>query len=85
MYRTGHAYHPAHPFFMWYWGEAGRQHLGRVIVVGADNEYIPKLMGWETAPSGSPTPSTWRARVHGRGAQIAMLHHPPIVMTQNLG
>ena len=49
MYRTGHAYHPAHPFFMWYWGEAGRQHLGRVIVVGADNEYIPKLLGWETA------------------------------------
>ncbi len=49
MYRTGHAYHPTHPFFMWYWGEAGRQHLGRVIVVGADNEYIPKLLGWETA------------------------------------
>ncbi len=49
MYRSGHAYHPAHAFFMWYWGEAGRQHLGRVIVVGADNEYIPQLMGWETA------------------------------------
>jgi hypothetical protein len=49
MYRTGHAYHPAHAFFMWYWGEAGRQHLGRMIVVGSDNEYIPKLMGWETA------------------------------------
>ena len=49
MYRKGHAYHPAHPFFMWYWGEAGRQHVGRVIVVGADNDYIPKLLGWETA------------------------------------
>ena len=45
MYRKGHAYHPAHPFYMWYWGEAGRQHLGRVIVVGADNDYIPKLLG----------------------------------------
>lgn len=49
MYRKGNAYHPTHPFFMWYWGEAARQHLGRVIVVGADNEYIPKLLGWETA------------------------------------
>ena len=49
MYRSGNAYHPVHPFFMWYWGEAGRQHIGRMIVVGADNEYIPKLMGWETA------------------------------------
>jgi len=43
MFRTGYATTPAHPFFMWYWGENGRQHLGRVIVVGADNEYIPKL------------------------------------------
>src|SRR5437762_5724304 len=38
MYRSGNAYHPAHPFFMWYWGEAGRQWLGRVIVVGADHD-----------------------------------------------
>jgi lactate racemase len=78
MYRRGHAYHPAHPFYMWYWGEAGRKHLGRVIVVGADNDYIPKLLGWETARSfaealalasdGKPAP------------EITMLHVPPIVM-----
>jgi nickel-dependent lactate racemase len=79
MYRRGHAYHPTHPFFMWYWGEAGRQHLGRMIVVGADNEYIPKLMGWETARtmdealrmakmSAPPNPS------------ILCLHLPPIGM-----
>ncbi len=51
LYRTGDAYHPAHPFYMWYWGENGRQHIGRVIIVGADNEYIPKLLGYETAPT----------------------------------
>jgi hypothetical protein len=49
MYRTGKAYHPVHPFYMWYWGENGRQHRGRVIVVGADNEYIPQVLGYETA------------------------------------
>jgi hypothetical protein len=49
MYRSGLSYHPAHPFFMWYWGENGRQHVGRVIVVGADNEYVPKTLGYETA------------------------------------
>jgi hypothetical protein len=49
MYRTGKAYHPAHPFYMWYWGENGRQHRGRVIVVGADNEYVPGILGYETA------------------------------------
>ena len=50
LYRTGKAYHPAHPF-IWYWGENGRQHRGRVIVVGADNEYVPGILGYETAAS----------------------------------
>jgi nickel-dependent lactate racemase len=78
MYRKGRAYHPSHPFFMWYWGEAGRQHLGRVIVVGADNDYIPKLLGWETAKSFAEALAM--ASGGNRGAEIAMLHVPPIVM-----
>ncbi len=84
MYRTGHAYHGSHPFFMWYWGENGRQHLGRVIAVGADNEHVPRLLGWESAQTLSEAIDMARS-VHGRGAEIAFLHHPPIVMTQNLG
>ncbi|BDG06968.1 lactate racemase domain-containing protein [Anaeromyxobacter paludicola] len=84
MYRTGHAYHGAHPFFMWYWGENGRQHLGRIIAVGADNEHVPRLLGWDSAATLSEAIDMARSE-HGRGAQIAMLHHPPIVMTQNLG
>lgn len=79
MYRTGHAYHPSHPFFMWYWGENGRQHLGRVIVVGADNEYIPKLLGYETAPSMDD--ALYRAKGGAaRSLDITLLHMPPIVM-----
>jgi lactate racemase len=79
MYRTGHAYHPAHPFFMWYWGEAGRQHIGRVIVVGADNEYIPKLLGYETARS---MPEALEMAKDGLSHEpsITMTHIPPIVM-----
>lgn len=78
MYRTGHAYHPAHPFFMWYWGEVGRQHLGKVIVVGADNDYVPKLLGWETARS---FPEALAMASGGkRDPEITMLHVPPIVM-----
>lgn len=49
MYRTGKGYHPAHPFYMWYWGENGRQHIGRVIIVAPDNEYVPQILGYETA------------------------------------
>ena len=69
---------------MWYWGENGRQHYGRIIAVGADNEHVPRLMGWESAERLSDAIDMARAH-HGRSAQIAMLHHPPIVMTQNLG
>lgn len=79
MFRTGYAYHPAHPFFMWYWGENGRQHLGRVIVVGADNEYIPKLLGWETAPNMEE--ALYRAKGGElKSLDVTLLKVPPIVM-----
>lgn len=79
MFRSGYAYHPSHPFFMWYWGENGRQHVGRVIVVGADNEYIPQLFGYETAPSMEE--ALYQARGgRAQSLDITCLHVPPIVM-----
>jgi lactate racemase len=81
MYRAGHAFHPTHPFFMWYWGEAGRQHLGRMIVVGADNEYIPKLMGWETARSMDEALRMAKTTAPPR-PEILALHTPPILMAE---
>jgi hypothetical protein len=55
------------------------QHLGRVIVVGADNEYIPKLFGWETAPSMED--ALYRAKGgEARSLDVTLLHVPPIVM-----
>jgi len=79
MYRTGHAYHPAHPFFMWYWGEAGRQWLGRVIVVGADNEYIPKIFGYETAKNMTEALDMARDTAPS-SPEITCFHFAPIVM-----
>jgi nickel-dependent lactate racemase len=79
MYRSGNAYHPAHPFFMWYWGEAGRQWLGRVIVVGADNEYIPQLLGYETAPNITEALRMAQSTAP-RSPEITALHCPPIFM-----
>jgi hypothetical protein len=81
MYRAGHAYHPTHPFFMWYWGEAGRQHLGRMIVVGADNEYIPRLMGWETARTMDEALRMAKTTAPPR-PEILALHAPPIMMAE---
>jgi len=79
MYRYGHAYHPAHPFFMWYWGEAGRQHLGRMIVVGSDNEYIPKLLGWETARTMDEALRMAKQTAPAK-PEILAIHTAPIVM-----
>ena len=79
MYRRGNAYHGAHPFFMWYWGENGRQHVGKVIVAGAENAHVPAMMGWDGAESLTEAISSARSFV-GPGASISMMHHPPIVM-----
>ena len=79
MYRNGNAYHPAHPFYMWYWGEAGRQHVGRIIVVGADNEYVPKILGYETAPNMNEA-IRMASDTAPSSPEIVMLHHPPILM-----
>jgi hypothetical protein len=66
---------------MWYWGEAGRQHTGRVIVVGADNEYIPKLMGWETARTMNEALEMAKDTAPP-SPDIVLMHMPPIVMAE---
>jgi lactate racemase len=79
MYRRGNAYHGAHPFFMWYWAENGRKHLSKVIAV-ADNTYVPEMLGWDRASS--LTEAIHMAKgIMGRSAEITMLHHPPIFMS----
>ena len=80
MYRRGNAYHGAHPFYMWYWGQRGREKVGRVIVVGSDNKTVPDLLGWERASSLAEAVAMGRSSM-GRGAQITMMHHPPILIT----
>ena len=81
MYRYGNAYHPNHAFYMWYWGEVGRRWQGRCIVVGADNEYIPGLLGYETAPN-----MTEAIRMAKETApadpDITCINFTPIMMTE---
>src|SRR5256885_1054277 len=81
LYRKGNAYHGAHPFYMWYWGENGRQHLGQIIAVGAENQHVPRLMGWERADTLAEAIDMARGR-QGRSAEITLMHHPPMVMTE---
>lgn len=84
LYRTGKAYHPAHPFYMWYWGENGRQHYGRVIVVGADNEYVPGILGYETAPTLEEALRMAREG-HDEDPSITCFRVAPMVMAEVTG
>ncbi|HMC69150.1 MAG TPA: lactate racemase domain-containing protein [Mycobacteriales bacterium] len=51
LYRTSHAYHGVHPFYMWYWGAHALQHLGGVIVVGGEPKAVRRL-GFKPASTG---------------------------------
>lgn len=84
MYRTGNAYHGVHPFYMWYWGENGRQHVGKVIVVGAEDKTAAETLGWETAPNMDEALAMAQSHV-GRKPSISLMHVPPIGMVDVLG
>ncbi len=43
LYRTSHAYHGVHPFYMWYWGAHALEHVGDVIIVGGEPEACRRL------------------------------------------
>lgn len=79
-YRFGNAYHGAHPFFMWYWGEGGRQWTGRVIAAGATNRRVPELLGWEHADSLTEALAMAQSSAPA-SPEITLLHHPPIFIS----
>jgi hypothetical protein len=79
MYRYGHAFHGVHPFYMWYWGEPARQHLGRVIAAGCEEPEVAARMGWESADTLDEAIAMATAE-HGRSATITYLHLPPLVI-----
>jgi hypothetical protein len=84
MYRTGNAYHGAHPFYMWYWGENGRAHVGKVIVVGAESRHTAEILGWETADSMEEALEMAESHV-GRRPSVTHLKIPPINMVDVRG
>jgi lactate racemase len=80
MYRRGNAYHGAHPFYMWYWGDRGRSRVGKVIAVGADNEHVPRILGWEKADTLADAIEMAKDHVGKPNPDITMVHIPPILI-----
>jgi hypothetical protein len=78
LYRTSHAYHGVHPFYMWYWGAHALEHLGRVIIVGGDPKAVRRL-GF--SPASTLTDALEMATdTVGRDPSITHLHCPPIMI-----
>ena len=84
MYRTGNAYHGVHPFYMWYWGENGRAHVGKVIVVGAEDRRVAAILGWDCASSMNEALEMAQSHV-GRRPSVTLMHIPPIGMVDVRG
>ncbi len=84
MHRHGYAYHGVHGFFMWYWGQNGRAHVGKVIVVGAEDGRVARRLGWDTASTMDEALEMAQSHV-GRRPSITHLKVPPINMADVLG
>jgi lactate racemase len=78
LYRTGHAYHGVHPFYMWYWCAHALEHLGGVIIVGGDRAAVKRL-GF-TPASTMADALEMASDVVGPHPSLTHLHSPPLLM-----
>ena len=80
LYRTGHAYHGVHPFYMWYWCAHALDHLGAVVIVGGDRSAVRRL-GFKAASSLGDA-LEMAEDVVGRHPSITHLHSPPLLVAR---
>ena len=78
LYRTGHAYHGVHPFYMWYWCSHAMEHLSKVIIVGGDPATVRRL-GFQSATTLDDALEMAKDSV-GMSPTITHLHTPPLLM-----
>jgi len=78
LYRTSYAYHGVHPFYMWYWGSHGLQHVARTIIVGGNTKAVRRL-GF-TPASTMEDAFEIASDVVGRNATVTHLHTPPLMV-----
>jgi lactate racemase len=80
LYRSSHAYHGVHPFYMWYWASHGMDHCGDVIWVGADPRTAHHL-GFRAASTLTDALEMASDTV-GRDPSITYLHAPPLTLAE---
>ncbi|MHB8512719.1 MAG: NPN-dependent hydroxyacid isomerase, LarAH14/15/16 family [Actinomycetota bacterium] len=80
LYRTSHAFHGVHPFYMWYWAAHAMEHLGDVIFVGGDRSTVARL-GFRSATTLNDALQMASDTV-GRSPQITALRTPPLLLAE---
>jgi lactate racemase len=79
LYRNSYAYHGVHPFYMWYWGAHGADHLGKVFAVNPVSEMAARRLGYEISPTIDAAIRQARDFC-GPKASMCYFHCPPIIM-----
>lgn len=79
LYRKSYAYHGVHPFYMWYWGAHGRDHVGTVIAVDPVSTEATRLLGYEIAPDLNSAIGMARD-IAGTNASMAYFQCPPVTL-----
>ena len=79
LYRTSHAYHGVHPFYMWYWCAHALDHVGDVIV-GRRRPTAVRRLGFRAA-STLDDALEMASDVVGRQPSITYLHNPPMFLS----
>jgi hypothetical protein len=75
LYRTSHAYHGVHPFYMWYWAAHAMDHVDDVVWVGGDRRAAARL-GFRAATTLQDALEMVSGTV-GTDPSITYLHNPP--------
>jgi lactate racemase len=78
LYRSSYAYHGVHPFYMWYWGAHAMEHLGDIILVGANRRAASRL-GFRAASTLADALEMASDTV-GRSPSMSYLHSPPLTV-----
>jgi hypothetical protein len=78
LYRSSHAYHGVHPFYMWYWAAHAMDHLGDVIFVGSDRKTVQHL-GFRSATTLADALDMASETV-GRSPRITAMRCPPLML-----
>jgi hypothetical protein len=78
LYRTSHAYHGVHPFYMWYWAAHAMRHLKQVIFVGGDRATVARL-GFRAASTLDDALEMASDTV-GRSPRITAIKCPPLLL-----